>query len=509
MQSTVNTTYDQEGMMVDVLITHSYHLQYDSKQVQKMQPYRPLGTLYAAAALRAQGFTVALFDTMVRSPEEFPAFLEETRPRLVAIYEDDFNFLTKMCLSRMREVVWRFAHAARTFGVAVVVHGSDASDHPELFLNHGVDYLLRGEAEAALVELYQAIIAGMPTEHIAGLVHRDSAGEIVHPAKSLSRNPNWGRDLTPPLDLTDFTPYRKAWAAAHGYFSVNMVASRGCPFRCNWCAKPISGNKFQLRSAVDVAEEMRLLKSTVRADHIWFSDDVFALNQHWVRDFAREVTGRHAAVPFKIQSRADLMTDQTVAALKEAGCAEVWLGAESGSQKILDAMDKGLTISQIQDARRRLKHAGIRACYFLQFGYPGERWHELQETIALVRNTRPNDVGISFSYPLPGTIFYDRVQAQLGFKRNWTESDDLCILFHAEYTTDFYRAVRDALHAEVDSWRDASADAKNRVQQLWAKVYNLEPSSRTSADAAVRTLATQTRPFGFVSAHELTEKVGA
>lgn len=493
--------------MIDVLLTHSYHLQYDSKQLQKMQPYRPLGTLYAAAALRAQGFTVALFDTMLRDPNEFPAFLEETRPRIVAVYEDDFNFLTKMCLSRMREIVWQFTHAARNSGIPIVVHGSDASDHPELFLGQGVDYLLRGEAEPALVELCHAIISEKSTDDISGLVQRNGEGQIVHPKKPLSPNPEWTKLPIPPLDLTDFAPYRKAWATAHGYFSVNMVASRGCPFRCNWCAKPISGNKFQLRSAAEVAEEMRLLKSTIGADHIWFSDDVFALNQHWIHDFAREVSARHAAMPFKIQSRADLMSDQTVAALKEAGCAEVWMGVESGSQKILDAMDKGLRISDIQDARRRLKNVGIRACYFLQFGYPGEHWHELNQTISLVRDTRPDEIGVSFSYPLPGTAFYDQVREQLGFKRNWTESDDLCILFQAEYTTDFYRAVRNALHAEVDSWNNRSVHM-NHVQRLWDEVLTLEPLSRATVEDG-RLLPTQPRSFGFVNANQLTEKVGA
>jgi radical SAM superfamily enzyme YgiQ (UPF0313 family) len=472
-----------------------------------MQPYRPLGTLYAAAALRAQGFTVAIFDTMLRDPDQFAAFLEEAQPRVVVIYEDDFNFLTKMCLSRMRQVVWRFAQSARDCGVPVVVHGSDSSDHPELFFTHGIDYLLRGEAEAALVELCQAIVGGRATDGIPGLAQRNSAGEVVHPEGSLSPNPNWVRLPAPPLDLIDFAPYREAWTAAHGYFSVNMIASRGCPFRCNWCAKPISGNKFQLRNAGDVAEEMRLLKATVGADHIWFSDDVFALNQHWMSDFAREVTARHAAVPFKVQSRADLMSDQTVAALKESGCVEVWMGVESGSQKILDAMDKGLRIAQVEDARRRLKHAGIRACYFLQFGYPGERWYELEQTIALVRKTRPDDIGISFSYPLPGTVFYERVEAQLGTKRNWTESDDLCILFQAEYTTDFYRLVRDALHAEVDSWSATSDDPKYRVQRLWAEVRSLEYASRTATEDATRLLDMQKASFGFVSTNQLVGKV--
>jgi radical SAM superfamily enzyme YgiQ (UPF0313 family) len=156
------------------------------------------------------------------------------------------------------------------------------------------------------------------------------------------------------------------------------------------------------------------------------------------------------------------------------------MGVESGSQAVLNAMDKGLTLSSVRSARRLLKEAGIRACFFLQFGYPGETWAELQQTIALVRETRPDDVGISFSYPLPGTVFYEQVQEQLGLKRNWTDSDDLCIMFNAAYTTDFYRAVRDTLHAEVDSWRvdDTSHQIDAQISALWDKVNALEPLSR-------------------------------
>lgn len=448
-----------------------------------MQPYRPLGTLYAAAALRAAGFSVALFDTMLRNPEqEFAGFFKECNPRIVAIYEDDFNFLTKMCLSRMREVVWSMAKIAHCSAVPVIVHGSDATDRPELFLNRGIDYVLRGEAEQTLVELCSAITRGTDTNGITGLVQTNSTGIIDSRVQPLSKNPAWDTLPQPPLDLTDFSQYREAWKIVHPYFSVNMVASRGCPFRCNWCAKPISGNRFHLRSAAAVAEEMRQLKADVGAQHIWFSDDVFALNQHWVREFAHEVTARHASLPFKIQSRADLMTSQTITALKSAGCAEVWMGVESGSQKILDAMDKGLRLSAIEEARWRLKQANIRACYFLQFGYPGERWQELQDTIAFVRNTRPDDIGISFSYPLPGTVFYERVKTQLGIKRNWADSDDLSILFEAEYETHFYRALRNALHAEVDSWSGTAEGPTEAlsVDQLWEQVFTLEPLSGNS-----------------------------
>ncbi|QHN04976.1 B12-binding domain-containing radical SAM protein [Granulicella sp. WH15] len=470
--------------MADILLTHSYHLPYDAKQLRKMQPYVPIGTLYAATALRDRGFSVAVFDAMLETPaEKFKAMLQQHQPQIVAVYEDDFNFLSKMCLTRMREVAWEIAQAAREIGAIVLVHGSDSTDNPDLFLANGFDYVLCGEAEEVLVELCHSIINNTELPKLDGLVRLDEHMQTVRSQQHLAKNPAWSDLSLPARDLIDLAPYRAAWLSAHGYFSTNMVASRGCPFRCNWCAKPISGNRFHLRAASTVADEMELLKRA-GVQHIWFGDDVFALNHHWVSEFAAEVTKRNASIPFKVQSRADLMGEETVLHLKEAGCAEVWMGVESGAQKILDAMDKGITLDTIIAARNRLKDAGIRACFFLQFGYPGETWTELQQTISFVRKMRPDDIGISFSYPLPGTLFYERVQAQLGTKRNWTDSDDLCIMFSAAYTTDFYRAVREALHAEVDSWQEPepSQHTATRVADLWRKVEQLEPVSR-DADA--------------------------
>jgi anaerobic magnesium-protoporphyrin IX monomethyl ester cyclase len=467
--------------LADVLLTHSYHLPYDSKQLRKMQPYTPIGTLYAASALRENGISTAAFDSMLEEPSaKFAAVLEKHRPKIVAVYEDDFNFLSKMCLTRMREVAWEMAKAAHAMGAIAIVHGSDSTDSPVLFLENGFDYVLCGEAEETLVQLCTSILHAEEMPEIDGLVRLDEDGHPVQSPHRLAKNPVWTELSLPSRDLIDLEPYRAAWMKSHGYFSTNMVSSRGCPYRCNWCAKPISGNKFHLRSAATVAEEMELLKMRAGVQHIWFGDDVFALNQHWVQQFAEEVIKRDAVIPFKIQSRADLMSEPTVQNLKAAGCAEVWMGVESGAQAVLNAMDKGLNLSSVIVARRRLKEAGIRACYFLQFGYPGETWAELQETIAFVRETRPDDIGISFSYPLPGTVFYERVRAQLGQKRNWTDSDDLCIMFKAAYKTDFYRAVRDALHAEADSWRELQmTDAtKAQIDALWHKVNELEPVSR-------------------------------
>jgi anaerobic magnesium-protoporphyrin IX monomethyl ester cyclase len=467
--------------LADVLLTHSYHLPYDSKQVRKMQPYAPLGTLYAATALKEKGITVAVFDSMLEEPKvKFASMLEQHRPKVVGVYEDDFNFLSKMCLTRMREVAWEIASAARAVNAVVIAHGSDSTDNPHLFLANGFDYVLCGEAEGALALLCSSLLRGVEVPEMDGVIRRDVNGCPFSSSMRLARNAAWAELPAPARDLIDLEPYRAKWIKAHGYFSANMVSSRGCPYHCNWCAKPISGTKFHLRPAPAVAEEMRILKVDAKVEHIWFGDDVFGLDHRWLERFAHEVRERDASLPFKIQSRADLMTEPNIRNLKEAGCVEVWMGVESGSQEVLNAMDKGLRLSNIFSARSGLKEAGIRACYFLQFGYPGETWSELQQTVALVRETRPDDIGISFSYPLPGTVFYDRVQAQLGQKRNWTDSDDLCIMFKAAYSTDFYRAVREALHAEVASWHEKGSrlEARRRVDVLWRRVDELEAVSR-------------------------------
>jgi anaerobic magnesium-protoporphyrin IX monomethyl ester cyclase len=473
--------------VADILLAHSYHLLYDPKQVRKMQPYPPLGTLYAATALREHGISVAVFDSMLQDPVSgFPEVLQLQKPKILAIYEDDFNFLSKMCLTRMRELAWQLAQAGREAGAIVIAHGSDATDHAREYLQNGADFVLVGEAEQSLVELCASILTGSKAgselpKKIAGVIHLDAEGHLVQSSVKSPRNANWKNLPKPARELIDLEPYRQAWVAAHGHFSTSVVASRGCPYRCNWCAKPISGNKFQLRAPEVVAAEIRELKEVHGVQHIWFGDDIFALNQHWVQQFADEIEARECALPFKIQSRADLMSQETVASLKRAGCAEVWMGVESGSQRVLDAMDKGLRVGQVETARARLGDAGIRACYFLQFGYPGEHWEDIQQTIELVRKTRPDDIGVSFSYPLPGTAFFDRVQEQIGSKRNWTDSDDLCLMFKAAYKDEFYLSLRNALHAEVDSWHsNGSASVKADWMPLWDKVFALEETSRNS-----------------------------
>jgi anaerobic magnesium-protoporphyrin IX monomethyl ester cyclase len=475
-------TVPDKQTSVDVLFTHSYHLAYDRKQAQKQQPYPPLGTLYAAALAREAGFSVALFDTMIEDPDrDFDLALEKYQPKIVVICEDSFNFLSKMCLSRMREVSFDMRHHAAMRGIPTIVHGSDSSDHTQTYLDQGFLAVMLGECEQTIVELLGAYLHdGQHADwKIPGLTYLRSAdGSAIStgartPSKQLDRYP------LPLRSLVDMDRYATIWRIHHGRASTNIVASRGCPFRCNWCAKPIYGNKFVLRSAKSVATEMYLLKNEYGVEHLWFADDVFALDRHWILEFAEAVEALDAAIPFKIQSRADLMSEETVDALRRAGCEEIWMGVESGSQSILDAMDKGLKVSTVRGVRELLRFHGIRASFFLQFGYPGEQLEEIEETIALVRSCRPDDIGVSVSYPLPGTGFYQKVQDQLGAKQNWVDSEDLTVMFRAAYTDKFYLALRNALHAEVSYYSlPPSAEESQRVAALWDEVYRLEKSCR-------------------------------
>ncbi len=465
-----------------VLLAHSYYLKYDLKQTQKMKPYPPLATLYIASQLRKNGFSIALFDAMLAEGEhEFARMLSEQQPRYVVLYEDNFNFLSKMCLTRMREAACVMSAMARTAGAIVIASGADVSDHPEVYFSHGVQFALLGEGDHTVLELLNQLerCSSLPEhgpaeiETICGLAYPATHGIQYTAKRPTEKNPNLFE--LPAWDMIDIEKYRAAWLGQHGHFSINMVSTRGCPYHCNWCAKPIWGQHYAMRSPTNVAEEMAHLLHTVKPDHIWFADDIFGLRPQWVAEFGQEVARRNAAIPFTIQSRADLITDTAVMGLKQAGCVEVWLGAESGSQKILDAMDKGIRIEQIAAARAKLKSAGIRACFFIQFGYPGELWDDVMQTIQMVRTTAPDNIGISVSYPLPGTPFHNMVKAQLGSKQNWTDSNDLAMLFTGTYQSAFYRKLHQLLHAELDTvWQRPVLN----LPELWDELIALEQTCR-------------------------------
>ena len=452
-----------------VTIAHSYYLRYDAKQLARMRPYPPLATLTAAAYLREGGTPVTVFDAMLADGvDEFVAHLDAHRPTIVGILEDNFNFLTKMCTVRMREAAFEMIQAATARGCRVAVNGSDATDRSAEYLAAGADAVIVGEAERTFAEIVAqwSRDRDAPLDGVRGLRLRGESGGV----RATGARPfldDLDRLPFPAWDLVDVAQYRDAWRTAHGRFSWNVVTSRGCPYHCNWCAKPVFGTRYAQRSPAAVAEEFARLRQLVRPDHIWFADDIFGLTERWITAFAEEIAHRDARTPFMMQSRANLMRPEVVAALARAGCEEVWLGVESGSQTILDAMDKGTRVEQVRSATRALRKAGIRTGWFLQLGYLGEQWADIERTRDLVRDERPDEVGVSVAYPLPGTPFYETVRAQLGDKQNWDHSGELAMMFQGTYTTGFYREVRNLLHEEVEhAGRQRPADLEARWHHL-------------------------------------------
>lgn len=493
--------------MLSILLGHSYFLRLDPKQWQRAKPYPPLATLQVAARLRALGHHVEFFDAMLADGiGEYERRLRRLEPQLVLLYEDNYNFLTKMCLERMREAACRMIALARHAGARVIAAGSDATDEPKAYLAAGADAVLAGEGIEAL-EILLRRLDERPAADCGELVAAVpgvfcDADRKPGPRARMPIPPARGELPAPAWDLIDVERYRAVWRRAHGRFSLNMAASRGCSFRCAWCAKPIWGNQYLQRPAAEVAAEMIRIKREIAPDHIWFADDIFGFRVDWVREFADTLAASGGGIPFTIQTRADLISERMAAALRAAGCQEAWLGAESGSQRVLDAMNKGTRVAEIHAARHKLGAAGIRVGFFIQLGYLGEELSDILATRELIESARPDDVGVSVAYPLPGTRFHDLVRAQLGAKTHWQASGDLAMMFHGTYTSPFYREVRDLLHEEVrlatqhDALRSTPGErARRLLQRRWDRLLARQESFLNTAPPTVTTVAASAAGF--------------
>jgi anaerobic magnesium-protoporphyrin IX monomethyl ester cyclase len=346
----------------------------------------------------------------------------------------------------MRDAAFRLSQLGKEKGCTVIVSSSDSTDHYEKYLDKGADYVILGEAELTLGELLSNLEDNIADLHnVAGLVYRANDETINTGKREILKNldslplPAW--------DLVDIDSYKKIWIDTHGYFSLNIATTRGCPFRCNWCAKPIYGNRYNSQSAEGVVNEIEHLIKNYKVDHIWICDDIFGLKPGWVQSFRDIVHERNLEFKYKIQSRVDLLLEEdTIDALAESGADTVWVGAESGSQKILDAMDKGTTTKQIYKATKFLKEKNIRTAFFLQFGYLGETKEDIHKTIDMLLDLMPDDIGISVSYPLPGTLFYDKVKGELKTKANWTDSDELALMFRNNFSPKYYKKLHRYVH---------------------------------------------------------------
>jgi len=461
--------------MLDLLLVHPLFLKNDPVERRLMTPYFPLGLLYLAGAARAAGYRVAVFDAMFCEHENaFSDVLRKNPPRIVGI----------STLATTRRSALRLAETAKDFGSAVILGGADPTGQPELYLRHEknssrpVDIVVIGEGEQTLIELL-ALIRPEETDFsglkaVRGIAGLDSEHRVQFtPARPLMDNID---DIPRPAwDMIEVEPYRQTWLKHHNFFSLSLMTARGCPYNCSWCQKNVFGRSFRQHSPGRVADEMLGLKQRYAPDQIRIVDDVLGIQRSWMHAWHKAVREREAGIPFECLCRADLMDEELVALLKAAGCRQISLGAESGSQRVLDAMCKEIQVDQIRRAAETCRKHGISVYFYIMLGYPGEEWRDIKATIALLRQTIPDAFSMTVAYPLPGTPFYEHVKDQLHGSPDWDYSAENRLIFDQQYPTEFYRWVQRLIYKEWlvsrrsrrKEWRNAR-ERLMKTLTLWA-----------------------------------------
>lgn len=485
-------------MATDIALVHPLFISKDPVERQIMTPYFPLGLMYLGAVLRQQGYAVEMFDCAFRQDyADFEHYMRRVRPPVVGI--------TSLITVRRHALI--LADIAHRNGATVILGGPDPTGIPERYLFHQgsggefpVDIVVFDEAESTIRELADHLFGRRDSvrslRYIAGLRLRGEDGQVFATAPrpliaDLDALP------FPARDLVDFDPYRDAWRQAHGYWSLSLINTRGCPYACSWCQKAVFGRTYRSRSAANSAEEMRLIKENYQPDQLRIVDDITGVRQQWVSHWRDEVLARGAALPFECLTRVNLATEEMLTALKDMGCKKIYFGAESGSQKVLDAMNKGAKVSQIHRAAKLCKRLDIETYFFMMVGYPGEEWADLQLSVKMLRETLPDTFSTTIAYPLPGTPFYEQVRDRLMFEADWTLDWDYTaqnkLLFQrGRYNTLFYRWVIKWFRKEwEDAWlqRGRSVPARERWRikaALWLSRLMVYLLARSPGSTTIR-----------------------
>jgi anaerobic magnesium-protoporphyrin IX monomethyl ester cyclase len=423
---------------VKLLLTHAYFLQEDPKEQQIMKPYVPLGLLYLSSHLRQQGLAVDIYDSTFGSKKELFALFEREPCGAVGVYA---NLMTRL---NALDII----AAARASGWLVIVGGPEPANYPEEYLNSGADVIVIGEGELALEGLLRAGSDRNQWAKVGGLIYQAGDGSLVRtPAapliKDLDAQP-W-----PDRERIDMARYLSTWRQHHGQGSVSLITARGCPYRCNWCSHSVYGMTHRRRSPKAVVDEIEWILGRYNPEMLWLADDVFTIHHSWLFEFAAEMSLRKLSIPFECITRADRINEQVAATLAELRCFRIWIGSESGSQRLLDAMQRGVTIEQVRKAVHLCKSNGIQTGMFLMWGYEGEDIGDIEETVAHAKACKPDVCFTTVSYPIKGTPYYERVAPRLVNLDEWSKSTDRDIRIKGRHSRNFYQFADQLLKNEL------------------------------------------------------------
>lgn len=429
---------------MDILLTHGYFLAEDAHERKYMKPYPTLGLLYLSAYLKRLDFSVAVFDATFAQRDALFRVLEAREAPVLGIYT---NLIT-------RPAVLDIVHQAKAAGWTVVLGGPESANYPANYLAAGADVVVFGEGEETLAELLPALARGGAhhLEHVAGIAFRDEDGAVVttmgRPKIALLDALPW-----PDREAIDLEQYLTAWRTHHGAGSINLITARGCPYKCRWCSHAVFGYHHARRSPQDVAAEVGYLVERYRPDQLWYADDVFSINYRWLRAFTLEMRRRELAVPFECITRADRVTPEVVEEMHALGCQRVWLGSESGSQRILDAMERGVTVEEVRQATHMFRQAGIQVGMFLMWGYEGEDERDIEATIEHVKRSNPDIFLTTVAYPIQNTPYFAAVADRVVDSASWSTASDRDYQVRGRHSKRYYSFATQRLKHEVALFR--------------------------------------------------------
>jgi anaerobic magnesium-protoporphyrin IX monomethyl ester cyclase len=462
--------------MPDLLLTHGYFLYEDPKELKIMKPYVPLGILYICGHLQRKGFKVEVFDTTFSSMKCLSAHLQSETPSVLGVYA---NLMTR---KRVVEIL-RVAHEA---GWKTIVGGPEPGAYVREYLDAGADVVVMGEGEITMEELLLALRDNSDSAlaKVNGIAFLDEDGKLrqTPPRRQIE---DLDSQPWPARDAVDVMRYVQTWRDAHGLGSISFITARGCPYRCRWCSHQVFGMTHRRRKPVAVVDEVEWLLSTYQPDMVWIADDVFTIHHGWLRQYAAEMRRRGLRIPFECISRADRLNGEVADLLAELGCFRVWIGSESGSQRILNAMERGVTVEQVQSAVATCKTRAIQTGMFLMWGYEGEELQDIEATIEHVKRSDPDIFFTTVSYPIKGTPYYQRVADSLVQLKPWSETSDREITLRGRPPARFYELADRLLRDEVQLARVQRGSATDCSEQdLRARIRLAREGLCSSAHAA-------------------------
>ncbi len=414
---------------MDILLTHGYFIDEDAHEKKVMKPYPPLGILYLSAFLKQQGFEVGVFDTTFSNMAALESFLQSTRPPIVGIYT---NLMTKLNVIPMIGL-------CKAIGAIVILGGPEPPHYADEFLDAGADAVVVGEGEQTMEELLVAL--GTKSIHnlhnVAGVVFRDENGQTV---RNVSRTHLKQLDDLPFPDreAIDVERYLDTWKSHHGVSSISLITARGCPYTCKWCSHSVYGNTHRRRSVENVVSEMEWLVERYNPDQVWYADDVFTIHKSWTLKYAEQLRERGIKKPFECISRADRLDQDVIAALADMGCYRVWIGSESGSQRVLDAMARKTRVEDVQAKVHMLRSAGIQTGMFIMLGYEGEELEDLEATVDHLKKSNPDVFLTTIAYPIKGTPYYNEVESRVVDSMPWAKRTDRDLTVAGRHSKRFY-----------------------------------------------------------------------